>query len=158
MKGWGWAPERNVGIWRHGAGWLHPIVAAAPWLTIALLLLMFFLIGGTLTAAKGVLFDLPERGLQDGEPTRMVALVMPTRTDTLVFFDDARYLLGDSATTARLERDIADRAAQTGASTLLALADRRVSSGDLMKFATLVRQAGVQRILFAEKREAGGVE
>ena len=37
--------------------------------------------------------------------------------------------------------------------TLLVLADRRISGGDLMKFAAVARRNGVARILFAGKSE-----
>ena len=40
MTDWRWRPERTMGIWRHGAGWLRPFVAAAPYVTVGLLLLM----------------------------------------------------------------------------------------------------------------------
>ena len=97
MTDWGWHPRRTTGIWQHGARWSRPFVAAAPFLTVLVLLLMFYFVGGTMTAAKGILFDLPEGGQTDGEPAELVALVMPLRHETVVFFDDARYLLGDAA-------------------------------------------------------------
>ena len=36
--------------------------------------------------------------------------------------------------------------------TLLALADRRVTGGELMSFAALARRSGVRKVLFAEKK------
>ena len=77
MTSWGWTPERTAGIWRHGASWLRPFAAAAPYLTVLLLLLMLYVVGGTLASARGVLFDLPEAGLGEGEATELVALVIP---------------------------------------------------------------------------------
>jgi len=152
VSSWGWSPERTQGIWRYGAPWLKPFIAAAPWLTVLLLVLMFHLVGGTFTGSKGTLFDLPEGGLAEGEATGLVALVMPTDHETLVFFDDSRYLLDDGASVAALGEHVADSVRRTGDRTLLALADRRVAGGELMKFADIVRRGGVKKVLFAEKK------
>lgn len=150
---WKWTPERTLGIWRHGAPWLRPIVAAAPYITVVLLLLMMHVAGSAMTAAKGVLFDLPDAGLADGAATRLVALMLPRDHDTLVFFDDSRYVLGDETSLRTLGENLSARAERTEDKTLLVLADRRISGGDLMKFAAVARRNGVARILFAGKSE-----
>ena len=157
MSPWGWSPERTQGIWRYGAPWMRPFAAAVPWLTIGLLLLLMHFVGGTFTSAKGVLFDLPEAGLAEGEATELVALVMPMPHETLVFFDDSRYVLGDASSAAALREHLAERLGRTANRTMLVLADRRVSGGELMKFATIARRGGVSKVLFAE-RKAGGQE
>lgn len=152
MSPWGWNPGRTEGIWRYGAKWMKPLAASFPWVTLALLVLMIHMISGTLTSAKGVLFDLPEGALEDGEATRLVALVMPVTGETLVFFDDARYKLGDRASAGKLSEQFQQSVRQTSRKTLLVLADRRVAGGDLMKLAAIARKGGVGRILFAEKK------
>lgn len=151
MSAWWWSPERSQGIWRHGAVWMRPVVAAAPWLTVILLLLMLFAVGGTFTSSKGVLFDLPEGALDEGEATGLVALIMPTDHETLVFFDDARYLLGDATSTKALGDHLAESVRRSGDKTLLVLADRRVAGGELMKFSGIARRGGAEKVLFAEK-------
>ena len=148
---WGWKPERTLGIWRHGAAWTRPITAAMPFLTVMLLMLMLHYVGGTLTSAKGVLFDLPAPGLAEGEATGLVALVLPMPHETLVFFDDSRYLMGDEASVRALAENIALRAEKSSTKTLLVLADRRVAGGELMRLATVARRNGMNRILLAEK-------
>lgn len=150
---WNWTPERTLGIWRHGAPWLRPLVAAAPYVTVLLLLLMMHVTGGALTAAKGVLFDLPDAGGDDGAATKLVALMLPHDDETLVFFDDSRYVLGDEASLGTLGENLSARAEKGHSRTLLVLADRRVSGGDLMKFAAMARRSGVDRILFAGKNK-----
>ena len=152
MINWGWRPERTVGIWRYGAGWLRPFVASAPYLTVILLLVMFHLIGGTLTSAKGLLFDLPPGELADGAHAGLVAVVMPMRHETVVIFDDSRYLIGDAASVSALAEQMASRTGKDESKTLLVLADRRVSGGDLMSLAGVAKKCGVERILFAEKK------
>lgn len=152
MSPWGWNPGRTEGIWRYGAKWMKPLAASFPWVTLVLLVLMIHMIGGTLTSAKGVLFDLPEGALEDGEATRLVAVVMPVTGETLVFFDDARYKLGESGSAAKLSEQFMSSSKQAGKKTLLVLADRRVAGGDLMKLAAIARKGGIGRILFAEKK------
>ncbi len=138
--------------------WMRPFSAAVPWITVGILLLMFQLIGDTLHSAEGVLFDLPAAGLNEGAETKLIALVMPmtregTRRETLVFFDDARFVLGEDASEAVFSSELAERVAKTGETVLLVFADRRVPGGELMRLATLVKKSGINRILFAERKE-----
>lgn len=151
MSPWGWRPERTEGIWRYGPPALKPFVVAAPWITVVLLLLMFRLIDGTLAAEKGALFDLPDTAPLDAEATGLVALVMPMAKDTLVFFDDSRYVLDDPASVTLFAEQFAARVATSDNRTLLILADRRVRGGELMRLAALARKGGAKKILFAEK-------
>ena len=85
MSEWGWSPERNLGIWRHGAAWLKPLMAAVPYLTVLLLLVLLWFVGGTMSAARGVLFDLPAGDFSDTARADLVALVMPVRHECVVF-------------------------------------------------------------------------
>lgn len=159
MSQWNWKPERTQGVWRTGPAWLRPFLSAVPWITVLLLVLMFHMVGGTLTSSEGVLFDLPDTtGLRDDEPAALVALVMPMPRETLVFFDDGRYALGDEASVSALASHLEERAAKTERKTLTVLADRRVASGELMKLAGIARRSGIERILFAEKRERKAAE
>jgi biopolymer transport protein ExbD len=158
MSAWGWKPKQTQGIWRHGPLWLRPFSVGAPWVTLGLLLIMFHLIGGTFTAAEGVLFDLPEGSLAEGETTTLVALVLPLQHQTSVFFDDARYTLEDPASVASLGDHLAQRAGRVESKTLLVLADRRIVCGELAKIASLARASGVRRVLFANKRPQTGGE
>lgn len=153
---WGWTPERTYGIWRHGAGWLKPLVASAPYLTVAVLALTLYVASGAITASKGVLFDLPEGLSADTETAELVALVMPMKRETLVFFDDSRYVFGEDSSRKAFGEHLGERVRRDRQKTLLVLADRRVSGGDLMRLADIARGSGVSRVLFAEKK--GGAE
>ena len=133
MSQWGWTPARNVGIWRYGAGWIRPVAAAIPYLTVILLVLMMHMVGGTLMSSKGVLFDLPDETFVEGEETGLVALVMPVQRETMVMFDDVRYLIGDAVSMRSLSESLAECAARQPGKSLLILADRRVSTGHLME-------------------------
>ena len=155
MSQWDWSPARDLGIWRYGAGWFRPFAAAVPYLTIVILLLMMQMVGGTLTASRGVLFDLPDGELGDGTTSELVALVMPVRHDTMVVFDDARYLLDDSASMRSFSKDVAESEFREDKA-LLILADRRVSTDHLMKVVSAAKRGGVNKILLAGKREGSG--
>jgi len=158
---WGWSAERAA-KYSSGIGWLRPLSAAVPWMTVGVLLMMIYMVSGTFTSAGGVLFDLPAPGLQEGAETRLVALVMPApkaySRETLVFFDDARYVLGDESSESAFADQLSERAGKTGDTTLLVLADRRVPGGELMRLAAIARRHGVERLLMAERREGGGEE
>ena len=151
MTPWGWTPARTLGIWRYGARWIRPFAAAAPWLTVLVLLLMFFFVSDTLTKAKGTLFDLPTSGLSEGEATDLVALAIPHAHETLVFFDDSRYVLDDAASVRALGEHMAERVTRSETKTLLVLADRRIHGGDLMDLAAVAKKSGATKVLFAQK-------
>lgn len=155
MSDWGWTPERNLGIWRYGTGWLRPVMAAIPYLTVGLLLLMLFFTGGTLTSARGVLFELPSGDFPDGKQTDLVALVMPVRHETAVFFDDSRYLLGDEGSVRSLGESLAAGVERRADKSLLVLADRRVSVGRLLEVVAVAKKSGVQKVLVAGKHDGG---
>ena len=156
MSPWGWSPERSPGIWRYGPVWLRPVAAAVPYLTVGLLLLTLHVVSGTLAATEGVLFDLPDAAPTDAVGESPVALMMATPRETLVFFDDTRYLTGDAASMCALGEQLAARFAQGRRKSLLVLADRRVAGGELMRFAALAKASGVGRVLFAEKKASPG--
>jgi len=132
---------------------MRVFATVVPFVTIGVLLLMFHFIGGTMTTAKGVLFDLPKVGVGDEAVTESVALLVPVRHETLVFFDDSRYVVGNEASMRTFEENLAERLTRGREKTLLVLADRRVSCGSLMSFAARARKAGVEKVLFAEKNE-----
>lgn len=158
---WGWNTDLSARRAPAGLAWLRPFSAAVPWITVGLLVLMMYLLSGTYTAARGVLFDLPATtSVADGEETRLVAVVMALPRATLVVFDDAPFELrrdarddaSDESPLAAFGRQLEERARQLPEKTLLLLADRRVPGGDLMKLATVARNSGVERILFAERK------
>lgn len=156
MTEWGWTPERNLGIWRHGAGWLRPLATAAPYLTVGVLLLMLFFVGGTMSAAKGVLFDLPAGDFTDVGQAELVALVMPVQRETTVFFDDSRYLVGDAASMRNFADSVAARLERCEQKTLLVMADRRVSADSLLAAVSAAKRGGASKVLVAGRRDGGG--
>ena len=151
MNGWGWKPPRKEGIWRYGAFWLKPLVAAAPYLTVVLLLVMLMRTGDAFTARRGVIFDLPETGAQEGLAASQVALALNTPRETLVFFDDSRYVLGQAASEAAFADHLAQRLRNDERKVLMVLSDRTIVGERLMKLASLATASGAKRVLFADR-------
>ena len=147
---WGWRPAQSEGIWRHGARWTKPLFAAAPWITRALLLVMFCLLGDRLTAAPGVVFDLPDPVGRQAVATTLTMLVQPSARA-----DDARgYVLDDPQSVALLREQLLARVQENAArAALLVLADKRVASGDIHQIVGIARAAGVKHVQIAERRE-----
>ncbi|MCQ2388822.1 MAG: biopolymer transporter ExbD [Kiritimatiellae bacterium] len=127
--------------------------AAAPWLTLALLLAMFAFVHGRLALGSGVEVALPEAGTADAvAPASLVALALPAGDGSvLVFFDDARYSLGDAAGVQSFTRRLAERAAADESGRLALLADKRISAGDLMRLMDVARRCGVRHVQILEK-------
>ena len=152
---WGWRPRQTEGIWRHGCAWTKPLFAAVPWITLTLLLALFCFIGDRLPQVPGLVCDLPDPVAGQAEATGLAALVLPAvgaGGETLVFFDDGRYTMGDDTSAAAFSSHLEDRVSRLDRKTLLVLADRRVATGEIMKIAALARRSGVESVLFAEKR------
>ncbi len=126
---------------------------AVSWITVLMLAVMLYMVAGTLTRSEGVVFALPDEGAGDSETSRLVAVLSPQKHDTLVFFDDVRYILDDDAQMAQLGAQLAQGASRTGEKAILVLADTRVPLGDAMRFAKIVKSSGIERMLFANKRQ-----
>jgi len=151
MSSWGWRPERTQGIWRHGPLWFRQLAVLSPWATALVCMMLMYVVGDSLTAARGVLFDLPDACPDEGEATSLVALVMPLKNETTVFFDDARYTIGDGTSSAVFGENLASRIARSPRKTLLVLADRRIPGGDLAQISAIARSSGVEKLLLANK-------
>ena len=151
MSPWNWKIGRRKGLWDYGLPVLRYPATLAPWISVLLVLLLIHIIGGRFTAAEGVLFDLPEHSLEEGETTDLVAVVMPMEKRTIVFFDDARYFTDDPASLETFAANLAARVKRTERKTLLVLADKMITGGELMNLAALSKKSGVRRTLFAAK-------
>lgn len=131
---------------------MRPLVAAAPWIAVFLILEMMHLLGGTLVSASGVMLELPDSGLNEGATTELVSIVKPMPNGTMLFFDDSRYLLSEHLSMTAFCEHLSERVRRSHGKTLLIIADRHVEGGELMKLAALAKQSGVLKVLFAEKQ------
>ena len=150
---WGWqTASRDLRARTEFVAW-EPLSEVAPYLATGLLFLLLYILSAPLTSAKGVLFDLPAMEVVEDMHISLAALVLPTAHETLVFFDDARYIMEDESSMDAFAGQLADRLSAAEAPALLVLADKRVKSGELMRLAELAKRSGVQKILFAAKND-----
>ena len=139
--------------------WLRFLSQTAPWLTLVLLVVMFIFLQSVLAPAPAVAFELPDPGAADSAQPGLVALLLPGDVEggqtegTLVFFDDARYVLSDPAGVEEFSGRLGERAAETKCSTLTLLTDRRVPTGDVMQVMAIARSRRLSNVQLAEKRD-----
>ena len=139
--------------------WLRALSQMAPWLTLVLLVVMFIFLQSVLAPAPAVAFELPDPGTADSAQPGLVALLLPGDVEggqtegTLVFFDDARYVLSDPAGADEFSGRLGERAAETKCSTLTLRADRRVPTGDVMQVMAIARARRLSNVQLAEKRD-----
>jgi len=138
--------------------WTSPSFTYLPWITVGILLLMLYMISGTLTSSRGMLVNLPNDGQLDECVTPLTALMTRNADETTVFYDDARYLLGDARSVAALSEQLGERVRRLDNRAMTVIADRRVPYGEVMEFAAVARQAGVEKLLFAERRRGAAEE
>lgn len=136
--------------------WFRYLVQIAPWLTLVLVMVMMSLLYGTLAPAPAVSMELPVSDIADTAQTGLVALLMPGGAQsegTLVFFDDARYVLSDPASVEEFSNRLDERVSETRCGTLTLLSDRRVPSGDLMRVMSIAKGARIVNVQLAEKHD-----
>ena len=148
---------RGAGIWRYGPAWARHVCAAAPWLTLAILLLAFVIASTKFVRGPGVPFELPENGSAEAEDADVAAVLVcvPGARDaapgTVACFGDARFAMSDAAQRAELARQMEKAVADEGVKSVLVLADAGVPVRDLMRFVDMARAAGFERTVVAEK-------
>ena len=139
--------------------WFRYLVQIAPWLTIMLIAVLFVLLQGALAPVPSLLFDLPEAGAADSAQPGLVALLIPGDVEgaetegTLVYFDDARYVLSDQTSLDEFSNRLGDRAVESSFRVLTLLSDRRVPVGDVMKVMALAKARRLLHVQLAEKRD-----
>ena len=141
------------------AAWFRYLVQMAPWLTVLLIAAFFLILQSVMAPVPSPLFDLPEAGAADSVKPGLVALLIPgdiegAETDgTLVYFDDARYVLSDPVSLEELSNRLGERAVETKSGVLTLLSDRRVPAGDVMKVMALAKARRLLHVQLAEKRD-----
>lgn len=137
--------------------WFKGLALIAPWLTLALIIAMFSFLYSSLAPAPAVSLELPETKLSDAARPGLVALLLPggaagAQIDgSLVFFDDARYVLSDPTSVEEFSRRLEERSMETRCGTLTVLSDRRVPAGDLMRVMELAKKVRLSHVQIAEK-------
>jgi biopolymer transport protein ExbD len=125
------------------------------------MLAVFGLASNRIALTPGTTFNLPSApNVGEAAVTpELVALIMPvTRAasaleETVVFFNDSRYVFSDSASTSLFKNELIKLASETDTSSLLLLADKRVNAGELLRLVDLARESGIKSVQIAERRE-----
>ena len=139
--------------------WFRHLSQTAPWLTILLIAVLFVFLQGSLAPVPSLLFDLPDAGAADSAQPGLVALFIPGDMEgaesdgTLVYFDDARYVMSDRVSLDEFSNRLGERAIETKCGVLTLLSDRRVPAGDIMKIMSLAKAARLLHVQLAEKRD-----
>jgi biopolymer transport protein ExbD len=133
-------------------------LSAVPWISVMLIVGLFWVVGDRMRVQPGVAFDLPPAPFREGMHYGLTAVMLPVsrpsgQSETLVFFEDEPYSTAVPAQVRQLGEALRNRAARETRRELLLLADRRVSHGDVMAAVELARAAGIQRINVAAKPE-----
>lgn len=161
-ESWSRQVRRHRTVFRFGGPWAQALLSTVPWVTALLLALLLALLHGRLAVTPGVAFDLPTAPLREGSRARLTALMLqvtrgdlPAGEETLIFFDDDRYVAQDPEQRLLLAGRLQDRMTLSVQRELVLLADKRVPHGEIMRFVQTARKAGAQRVLVAEKPERG---
>ena len=139
--------------------WFRYLSQMAPWLTILLIAVLFVFLQGSLAPVPSLLFDLPEAGAADSAQPGLVALLIPSDIEgaesdaTLVYFDDARYVMSDRVSLEEFTNRLGEKVVETKCAVLTLLSDRRVPAGDIMKIMSLAKAARLHHVQLAEKRD-----
>ena len=148
---WGkWRSETLRNRFTRGGWGGRALFAAAPWINLLLLLALFWLVGNRVLVRPGVVFDLPRapfrEGMLDGLKIYMVPTIRTNVPETMVYFDDDPFKLGQPSERSNLVTRISNRVALEPRREILLLADRRIPHGDVMTVVNLARDAGVSRV------------
>lgn len=150
--------KRRRNIYRFGGPWARALLASVPWVNALALALLLLVAHGRVAVSPGLPFDLPSGPLGEGLPPGPAAMMIPVAgedpsgaRETMIFFDDERFLAGDKGQMEILADHIRQRAARGAGQALLLMADRRVPHGDVIDFVNLARGAGVKQVHVAIK-------
>lgn len=158
-ESWSRQIRKHRSVYRFGGVWARTMLGAVPWVNAVILVVLLLAVHGQLAVTPGVAFDLPRAPLREGARRSLTALmiVVPRDTsgseETLIFFDDDRYVSQDEDQMAMLAERLRNRMALGRSRELLLLADKRVPHGDVMRFVNVAREAGMRQVNVAEKPE-----
>ncbi|MCL1922164.1 MAG: hypothetical protein FWG50_14015 [Kiritimatiellaeota bacterium] len=156
---WSQDIHKKRSVYRFGGTWGQALSTTAPWVSAIILVAALFAVHDRIAITPGVVFELPAAPLTEGShgglTVLMVSLSRETQMgdETLVFFDDERYLIHDEEQAARLAERLSESVDIGRHQDVLLLADTRVPHGDVIRFVNMARKAGAKRVNVAEKAE-----
>ena len=153
--------RRHRNVYRFGGTWAQTLLTAVPWVNAVILVLLILSVHDKITVSPGILFDLPTEPLREGTHSSMTAMMIPVasevhpgRQETMIFFDDDRYMSSDPEQMGLLSERLRQISMQNRPDgSLLLLADKRVPNGDILGFVNRAREAGITLVNIALKPE-----
>ncbi|MDI6774516.1 MAG: biopolymer transporter ExbD [Verrucomicrobiota bacterium] len=133
----------------------HGLIALAPWLNIALLLMFFALVFSRIVVQPGYVVDMPAAPFADGLRPLITAVALslePTGggdREEVIFFDDVRFKIGREKQWDRLKQAMSEFLRQRPGADLTILADSRVRYGTLVQLITLAKDVGIEKVNLA---------
>lgn len=129
----------------------------APWIDMLIVALFFVLLQGQLLLQPGIQVDLPQVPFREGAAYGQTLVLMSAETaagrESVVFFDDERFVVGIPRQMELLEDVLSLHARRGGQRQLILHADARVPHGDVVQVINLVREAGIARVNVSTRPE-----
>lgn len=130
------------------------LISAAPWLNIVLLVIFFILVESRIVIQPGVIVNLPTAPFSNGSVPALTAVILATpdhtgSSDTMVFFDDDRFLMDTPAHRQNLAARLTHAIRTRNTETLVLYADQHIPHGVVMDLTELARSAGIRKINMA---------
>jgi biopolymer transport protein ExbD len=135
----------------------HGLILLGPWVSVVLLLGLFWLVNSRQMLHPGVVVDLPKAAFTEGVPSGMIAVVLAVaggasaERQEIIFFDDERFKVGAPGQMQALKHAMAMRLKQHPDASLIIQADRRILHGTVVDLITAAKEVGVRRVDLAAK-------
>jgi biopolymer transport protein ExbD len=133
------------------------LVTVAPWINLALLMVLFSMLDAKLVLQPGVAVALPEGQFAAGVRPSLVAVVLSVgegqERREVVFFDDSRYLVAQKQQMENLALALASRVARQPEADLVIEADRGIPHGTVVRLMNMARSVRVRSVSIAIRKE-----
>ncbi len=129
------------------------LMGVAPWVNVALLIVMYLQLSAPYVLQPGVHVRLPESPFVAGARygLNLVVLAGDATGGEIVFFDDQRYLIADAGQADTLRVALAGAARRKAGFPLVVEADEAVRHGTIIRLYDMAADAGVREINMATR-------
>jgi biopolymer transport protein ExbD len=135
----------------------HGLIVLGPWISVLLLLGLYWVVNSQRMLHPGVVVDLPSAAFTEGVPSGMIAVVLSVpggrvgEHQEIIFFDDERFIVGGAGQLQALKHAMAVRLKQHPNASLIIQADRRILHGTVVDLISAAKDVGVRRVDLAAK-------
>lgn len=134
------------------------LVTMAPWMDALLLVLFFLLATSRFVLQPGVAIRLPVGPFTNGaSPYGLLGVVVAQESadgkgvEEILYFDDARFALGQPATQEKLKKALAVAAQHKPDQAMVIEADQQVRHGTVVSLITMAAAAGIPDVVVATR-------